>query len=572
LKTALRTTLKNPSTSNALWIEIFPIALIGVLAALVLFIHLGDFSLFNPDEGLYAEPAREMLDTGQYITTTLNYVVRFTKPPLVIWVMALCYKIFGVNEFGARIFCASSAFLLTIITYLFANKYLGRRVAIFSAFLLLTSPLFIGVGRMAIVDMPLSLFIAGSLFSFFHAWKQKQLSWLILGYVLVALAIMTKGPVGLLLPAIILSTFFIMLGQAKAALSFFRLPLGILIVAIIALPWFVIEIAQTQGAYFQEFIMRENFARFTTVVDAHKGPWWYHLAAVFGGLFPWSILLPQSIVTILKDISKPTSINPTNSNTARTQSSSQFALPEWLKSCQNLTDCAEVLLFAFIWSAVIIVFFSVSVSKLLPYTLPAFPALVIIIANQWQEFINSKQSKSILIYTLILGLFYIAAVFLCPVGLKYLRNAPSNLIALIIRYSILMSIALLLAFLMAMRKYLALSTIVLFGASIAAAIVFTPKFLSVISKYWEGDIPHYARFAGHAHQPLIVYKLRKPAIPFYFGNRVIQLTEKNDIAHAVKNLGQSYLITKNQYLHDLDSTGYKTIDKQNNFALVLLSK
>ena len=59
-----------------------------------------------------------MLETGQYITTTLNYVVRFTKPPLVIWAMALAYKIFGINEFAARIFCATSGFLLTIVTYL----------------------------------------------------------------------------------------------------------------------------------------------------------------------------------------------------------------------------------------------------------------------------------------------------------------------------------------------------------------------------------------------------------------------------------------------------------------------
>ena len=84
--------------------ESLPAVGLSLFAAVIFFYHLGNFPLFNPDEGLYAEPAREMLDTGDYITTTLNYVVRFTKPPLIIWAMALAYKLFGINEFAARIF------------------------------------------------------------------------------------------------------------------------------------------------------------------------------------------------------------------------------------------------------------------------------------------------------------------------------------------------------------------------------------------------------------------------------------------------------------------------------------
>src|SRR5271170_8092183 len=101
----------NKSAVNGLavcpWIDFGLILLCAVLSGLTFFSHLGNMPLFNPDEGLYAEPAREMLDTGEYITTLLNYAVRFTKPPLIIWAMALSYKILGVNEFAARFFCAS---------------------------------------------------------------------------------------------------------------------------------------------------------------------------------------------------------------------------------------------------------------------------------------------------------------------------------------------------------------------------------------------------------------------------------------------------------------------------------
>src|SRR5271163_3854879 len=91
------------------WSNTLPLLVITFFSVLIFFNMLGAVPLFNPDEGLYAEPAREMLETGQYLTTLLNYAVRFTKPPLVIWAMALSYKIFGVSEFAARFFVATSA-------------------------------------------------------------------------------------------------------------------------------------------------------------------------------------------------------------------------------------------------------------------------------------------------------------------------------------------------------------------------------------------------------------------------------------------------------------------------------
>ncbi len=402
------------------------ILLVAVLAGVTFFSHLGNQPLFNPDEGLYAEPAREMLDTGQYITTLLNYVVRFTKPPLIIWAMALSYKIFGVNEFAARFCCAASGFLLTLVTYLFAWKYLGRSTAIIAACILITAPLFIGIGHMAITDMPLSFFIAGSLFSFFHAWQQKQRFWLWTGYVLVGLAVMTKGPVGLILPGLILAVFFLLCARDKKVLGFLRLGWGSLIVAIIALPWFVIEIAITHGAYFREFILRENFARFTSVVDAHKGHWWYHLAAVFGGLFPWSILLPQSIVTTIKTVGF-TRIDNHASSANNINAQIKKTIPNFLQNCQQLTIEKQTVFFLLLCAVITIVFFSASVSKLLPYTLPAFPALAIIIARQWQIFMESNKRTGMVVYCSIFFVVYLCGASIAPIALQYLRSCPPHL-------------------------------------------------------------------------------------------------------------------------------------------------
>ncbi len=558
--------MKNFSASKNWQLEASLIALFGVLAALIFFIHLGDYPLFNPDEGLYAEPAREMLDTGEYITTTLNYAIRFTKPPLVIWAMALGYKFFGINEFAARFFSATSGFLLIIVTYLFTNKYLGRRTAAFCAVILLTSPLFIGVGRMAITDMPLSLFTAGSLFAFFHGWKQKQFFWILIAYVLTAFAIMTKGPVGLLLPIVILSTFFYLRGQLKNAFQFFRIPVGVFLVGLIALPWFVIEIAVTHGAYFQEFIMRENFARFTSVVDAHKGPWWYHIAAIFGGLFPWSILLPQALFTIFNNFRTTASFtNPSKINFAAFFS-------KCLITCKSLENQDEVLLFAILSSIIIIGFFSASVSKLLPYTLPAFPALAIIVAYQCSALLQNKSIKNTFIYLFLFTTIYAIAAFLCPLFLKHLRNSPIELISVLNQYTAVLGCISLLSIVLLACKRQSLSLASLFAGITIITIFFIPQLLSVLSQSWEQTAALYARFARLSHKPFIVYRLRKPSLPFYYRQQVLQPANIDELKNASKDNQPYYLITSNKYLPEVESLGYKLVDQGTNYSFLVFSK
>ena len=122
--------------------------------------------------------------------------------------------------------------------------------------------------------------------------------WLWIGYALVGLAVMTKGPIGIILPVAILGVFHLIRLNVKSALLFYKPWFGILLVALIAVPWFAVEISVTKGAYYNEFILRENFQRLTAVVD-HKAAWWYHIAAMLGGFFPWSVFLPGALVAAL---------------------------------------------------------------------------------------------------------------------------------------------------------------------------------------------------------------------------------------------------------------------------------
>lgn len=521
---------------------------LGVLlaACLMFFSNLGHYPLFNPDEALYAEPAREMLDTGQYITTLLNYVVRFTKPPLVIWAMALSYKLFGVNEFAARYFTASCGLLLVAATYLFLCRYAGRRPAFLAAFSLVTAPMFVGTAREAITDMPLSLFIAGALMAFFHGFNAKAGTFRWLGYVLVGLAVMTKGPVGLILPAGIMLLFHMFRRDLKAAWSYYRPVTGLLLVAALSLPWFATEIWVTHGAYYQEFLVRENFQRFTSIVD-HKGAWWYHLAAVAGGFFPWIVFAPQALLMPLQKDTAPKA--PAGGLDGR--------------DCGLLPFCALSLL-------IILAFFSASVSKLLPYTLPAFPFLAALVAVYLDEAIERRQLRRIAAPLLFLAAAGSLALYVVPAAIVHLRELPPALPSIIQQALLWLSLSAAAAFAGVCLKRPGIALAVLSAAVFVCFLNSGSRALDVLSAEWEGPIPAFSRFAALSGQPIVVFHMRKPSITFYCLRQVLIPADEDKLFETVSALPCAYIIGKTADLPVLSKLpDCRVLVRQGRFVLML---
>lgn len=573
--------------------------LLGLLAvtaisAFVYFNGLGNLPLFNPDEALYAEPAREMIVTGEYITTLLNYVVRFTKPPLCIWAMAGCYQIFGVNEFAARFFGAACAVVLVAITYLTMARYISLRAAIFGSLTLASAPLFVFTAREAITDMPLSLFGAGTQLAFFHASQSnfQRRGALYLGYVLIGLAVMTKGPVGLVLPVAILLAWHTIKGDLWSAFRSYQPLIGALIVAVIALPWFVTEIYITKGAYFQEFIIRENFQRFTTVVDAHKQPVYYHLLAMLGGFFPWTVYLPQAIVASLAGylsalrgarsagpgIDSGSTLGFDSLASSELRGAGMALLPTSLRgllTCsRNYIEALDVsgrlALYSILWATITLVFFSASVSKLLPYTLPAFPALAILVGCELERCLSRQSAfKRLGLPLLVVMLVYAAASLVAPVVAARLRDAPEGLIALISAYGSAQAVVVLLSILSFKldRKITGL-TIMTVGTAFLL-VVHSGHILPVLSNKWEGPLPKFAHFAGQSTDPLIVFDMRKPGVPFYARKQVENINNFDLLTTRLKQVPQAYILVKvkNMPLFK-DMAGIKTVDSEGDFALL----
>lgn len=533
---------ENAASLSASWKRVVPFALIFLAACALFFAELGKYPLFNPDEALYAEPAREMLEIGDYITTYLNYVVRFTKPPIAIWGQALSILVFGCNEFAVRFFGATAGALLVAATYWFAERLIGRRAAITSSIVLATAPLFMGTGRMAITDMPLSLFSACGMFCFFNAIRLRQAPSLYLAYIFTGLAVMTKGPVGLVLPVAILGLYHLLRQDWQEALKFYRPVLGLGLVGLIALPWFTTEIIITKGAYFNDFILRENFQRFTSVVDSHKGGWWYHTAAMLGGFFPWSVFIPQALCggILLGKLRKfwkdsgPLSI---------------------IQAFKGLTMSEDLGLYCVCWSLVTLVFFSVSVSKLIPYTLPAFPAVALLIALEFERIIKEQSARRAMIPTLILLLAFAGAIAVLPLTLTHLRDAPETLVDLLqsfASYELVFSIA---AFALVSRRFFRAGFFLLVLPTFVGFLFFGNRLLTVLSQTWEEPLPAMARFASVSELPIYVYDMRKPSVPFYTKRQVTQPSTSAQLIELLKNSKNgAYILSKTkqtQFFRDL---------------------
>lgn len=542
--------------------QLVPYALVALCATTLLFGELGRHPLFNPDEALYAEPAREMLENGDFITTYLNYVVRFTKPPLVIWAQAAGITLFGVNEFAVRFFEAASGVALVAATYAFSEKFAGRRAAIAAGIALLTAPLFIGTAREAITDMPLSLFMAGAMMCFFTGLKSNRSLYHWLGWILVGLSVMTKGPVGVVLPVALMGAYACVTGGLKSALRDYKVLPGLAIVGLIALPWFVTEIAITKGAYFHEFILRENVQRYTSAIDSHGQPWWYHCAAMLGGFAPWSFFLPGSIAAVLPMLVGSIRRNILNPiGIARTQK----LVPE-----ENLHGVEPSLgIFCLIWAVGTLVFFSASVSKLLPYTMPAFPALAILVALEFERIVQNRSLKRCLIPALLIaGSFGIGSMVL-PFALKKLRDAPPGLVEMLrsfVSYELLVSAA---AVPLVARKYFRSAWLVFTVPTILGILFFGGKIVSSLSEQWEGPLPAMSRFASLSGQPIFVYDMRKPSVPFYTRRKVVQPSTPQELVSALERSGAAYILTKKKTRPFIESIkGCKVVRQEGSFLLV----
>lgn len=348
---------------------------LGAIAIVAFLWNLGGVGLVDETEPLFAEAARQMLVTDNWITPYFNGETRFDKPPLIYWLMAIAYRFVGVNEWGVRLPSALAAIALTAFGFYTLHQVATlkknrlRSLPWIGSALIALNPQTIAWGRIGVSDMLLSGCMGSALFAFFLGYIRGDKnriqfnSWYLIFYLLTALAVLTKGPIGIVLPALIIGSFSLYAGTFRQVWREMRPLFGGILFLLITLPWYVLVTLENGQSYLQSFFGYHNFERFTQVVNHHAAPWYFYFIVVAIGFAPWSIYLPVAI--------------------ARTNF--------WNRRYWQKQDRANQLgLFAFFWLICIFLFFTVAVTKLPSYVLPLMPATAILVALFWSHLIDSE--------------------------------------------------------------------------------------------------------------------------------------------------------------------------------------
>jgi 4-amino-4-deoxy-L-arabinose transferase-like glycosyltransferase len=335
-----------------------------LLVGLLLYLPgLGSYGPLDPTDSFFIESGREIFETNQYLLPMFNYQTWNDKPILYFWMVAGCYKLLGVSAFAGRLASALSAVATGLVILQGTRRALGTACALTAALIFLSFPLVSVIGHESLTDMTLTLLMSASLVGFLNFIQVKRTWILIFAYSALGLAFLCKGPVAAVIVAgIVFAYLFLTVlpafkanqflpglkGAFKGALDL-KPGLGLLIMAVINVPWYWAASAHTNGAFLYDFFITQNFGRMAGKVN-HLEPFWFYLPVIAGGLFPLNLLL----------------------------FSRKKELREAFDKRLDKDTRSAMVLFSLVWAVLVLGLFGVLKTKLPTYILPAMPPLAVL--------------------------------------------------------------------------------------------------------------------------------------------------------------------------------------------------
>ncbi len=332
-----------------------PLVLLGLLliSGSLFFFRLGTPGLFDADEPAYAQAAREMLESGDWVTPHFNGRPRFDKPILFYWLITLSYRVFGVTEFAVRIWSALAGVILVVLIAWAARRTFGPSADLWAGLAFTTSLLTALLARAAVTDMLLTLFVTTAILAGLEALggARRIKWWARLFWTAMGLAVLVKGPVGVLIPMMALGGLLFFLQERRRALARLVPWEGPLLFAVLTLPWYGLVLGANGWAFVEGFIIKHHITRYSGVVSSHAGPIWFYLPVLLIGFFPWSGFLPSALWIAGRGVRWRQTGRPTD---------------------RLLIACA-------CWVVGIFLFFSFAGTKLPSYLFPAFPGMALLV-------------------------------------------------------------------------------------------------------------------------------------------------------------------------------------------------
>ncbi len=391
-----------------------------VCGFIIFFLGLGTTGLVDETPPLFASAGRAMSESGDWLTPKVNGIFRFDKPPLIYWLMAFFYSLpkneiwdsFGTLSARLPSALASLFLMLMIGDTLFCWPQKGDRqflTPIVASLSFALSPLIIIWSRTAVSDALLTGTLGISLLLFWRRMASDKNDQCISAWVFLGLAILTKGPVSFVLVFLTITSFLLSQKNWKTLLSKINPKKGFLITILISAPWYILELIKEGKPFLDSFFGYHNFQRYTSVVNNHSEPFWFFLYIMILASLPFTPFLYHGLLTALKD---------------------------FLKSSKGSRNVSETLYtFSLCWLTSVLVFFSISSTKLPSYWLPAIPAAAILISNSFISLKNLNKSYlffwifSILILLGVSLAFFFSNIWLSSINDPEMPNLASELLS-----------------------------------------------------------------------------------------------------------------------------------------------
>ena len=338
------------------------LVLAGVLLFTVLFWRLGEPAFWDPDEAHYAETTREMIATGDWWAPYYNEQPFFDKPVLFHQLQGATMLAFGQNELGARLLPALAALILIGITAWFGTAMISIDVGIVAGLMLAASPGVFGLARYAILDTLFTMFLFGgaTLFTAAALRDRPSLQWP--GYICIALAVLTKGPIGLVLCGIALLLAAAVSADLRRRLLGLHWVAGLALVAALAAPWFVYMYLRFNQDFINGYFLDENVRLFSSSRFGNQPRFWFYFQILAVGFLPWTGVIVGRAIDDARAAMR-----------------------------RERLDGVEILLWA--WTIAIVGFFTLSTFKLDHYVFPAAPSLCLLCARAWSDVRTDPQSR-----------------------------------------------------------------------------------------------------------------------------------------------------------------------------------
>jgi 4-amino-4-deoxy-L-arabinose transferase-like glycosyltransferase len=366
--------------------------LLAVSAALTL-PNLGQTSLWDMDEGVNAQAAREMRDADTWIVPTFNYQLRTAKPALLYWLQRASFAAFGVSEWSARLPSALAAWLAVLLTYELARRMFTRAAALLSGVVLVSVMQFGMLSRGATPDATLLFFTMLTYLAFWAGHASGSRRWWIPTAAACGLAMLTKGPIGVGLPGLVILLYFAWNRELGRLLDR-RIAWAALVFLLVAGPWYALVSNETRGEWLTAFFGHENMNRFVNPMDGHRGTVWYYAIAVLVMFAPWSAFIGLTLWYGVRGTggrvvagacdpgpSVAGVCDPGADRDREAPASQRPATTTGLAEVGCITAEVRAHRFLVCWVVAYLVFFSAAATKLPNYIFPIYPALAILTAR-----------------------------------------------------------------------------------------------------------------------------------------------------------------------------------------------